>query len=80
MRLGDAQLVQEHLGALVGMGQLHPGHEPSRRVADIGDEQVMTALAEEPVGRVGACGTVEQGAGLRDLRVIASAEPLDAHP
>ncbi len=78
-RLGDAQLVQEHLGSLVGVGELHPGDKASRGVAVVGDEQMVVWLVEEPASRVGLGVIVKEHAGLLDLRVSARAKAFDAH-
>jgi hypothetical protein len=47
-RLVDRELVEEHLGALVGMGELDSGDEADGPLAVVGDEQVMTRLGQEP--------------------------------
>jgi len=75
----DGQLVEEHLGALVGMRHLDAAHEPGGTAVDVGDEQVVPLVRQEPAGRFGVGGPVEQVGGLGDELLVARPQPPDVH-
>ena len=77
--LVDGQLVEEHLGALVGVGHLHTADEPHGPVVLVGDEQVMARLGQEAGRGVGPGRAVEEMGGRRDESVVAGAEHPDLH-
>ncbi len=61
----DAQLVQEHLGALIRVRGLHAGDHPDHGSAVVGlivvrEQQVMAGAAEKPLGRGGLGRLVEE--------------------
>src|SRR4051794_12467824 len=76
-RLVDAELVEEHLGPLVGVGQLDAGDEPDGCAGVVGDEQVIDGLGEEALGRLGLRRCVEQPA--RGVHRLLVAGPQAAH-
>ena len=49
VRLRDAELVEEHLGALVRVRHLDPAHEADGRAVLVGDEQAVALGIEEPL-------------------------------
>src|SRR5712664_1875244 len=50
--LVDGELVQEHLGALVRVRDLHARHKAGRDVARVGDQQVVIRIGQESIHRV----------------------------
>jgi hypothetical protein len=77
--LVDRELVEEHLGPLVGMGDLHPAHEAHGPVRLVRDEQMMAFLGQEARRGVGPGRAVEQTGGRRDESVLTGAEYPDLH-
>ena len=67
----DAELVEQHLGALVGMSDLDTAHESHRLLVDVGDAQVVVALVEELLGPVALDVVVEQVTGGLDRGRVA---------
>ena len=56
----DGELVEEHLGPLVGVRDLDAGDEADGPIVLEGDEQMVAGLLEEPCRRLGRGGSVEQ--------------------
>ena len=77
--LVDRQFVEEHLGALVGVGDLHAADESDRLPVLVGDEEMVAGLGQEAGRGVGPGRAVEQVGGRRDESVITGAEHPDLH-
>ncbi len=78
---GHAELVEEHLGPLVGMGRQHARHEADRPLAVVGDEQHVALVGEERGRRRRVGRAVEQVLGGEHRVVVSEAEraDLDGH-
>src|SRR5690606_18981183 len=74
-----AEFVQEHLGALVRMGQLHTRHETGGLSPDVGDAQVMSWLGQELAGPSLARRVIEQLSRVHDRVLVCAADPPELH-
>ena len=78
-RLVDRELVQEHLGALVGMRGLDAAHETGDGLVDVGEQEVMAGLGEE-LRRPPAIGwCIEQHRGVEHELLVARSDADDPH-
>src|SRR5256885_1813380 len=73
----DGQLVKEHLGSLVGMGQLDATHESNRLPAGDRQEQMVVRVNEKSRDGVWLRRAVEQMAGGQNQGVVPWPEPPD---
>ena len=78
-RLVDRELVQEHLGALVGMRRLDAAHESGHRVVDIGEQQVMAGLGEELRRPTSLGWRIEQHRRVEHELLVAGSHADDPH-
>jgi hypothetical protein len=76
----DRDLVQEHLLPLVlQLPEFRSPEESDRDVGLGGEEEDVAFVTEVGPNRRGVARLIEQAAGSRDLRVIASTKPPDVH-
>ena len=73
------QLVEEHFGALVGVGDLHAADEPHGPLVLVCDEQMVAGFGQEAGRGVGPGRAVEEMGGRRDQSVITGAEHPNLH-
>src|SRR5438445_3015660 len=73
----NRQLVQKHLGSLVGMRQLDAAHEPNWPPIQVCDEEMVRGVGKEPLNRVQARRAVEQVRRLHDEIFFAWTEMPD---